>query len=355
MIGWQKVEECKDLNLLFLEGFEYSSNIYLLGSSSEFAIVDTGNDYTAFFELKEIADISELSQVFITHSHNDHSLGLFELLRAYKDFDDVEVYVHPMFKDGLERRIEAFDRNIKIIGVKDAEEINFGGETFKVLHTPGHTIDHVCLFNEDRGILFSGDAVVTHPIIDEMLGGSLKHYILTIRYLRKLEISAIFPGHGMYATENIDAILDKTYLNSICLLKPDASLKEVAKHSLLMGLVEEAEFVLEKQVEFEPDEESLKGLASIKADKGDYDAVIRLLGDYVEKGDFDALYISGVAALKSERFDEAVRLFRKALEIKEDRKVKMLLGAALFEAGMKEEAMKIEEFSKVVSAGKFKV
>ena len=341
---WEKVEGFK--NILFLEGYGFSSNIYALKTSSV-SLVDVGNDYTAFFEFREeVAEISEIDQIFLTHSHNDHTLGLLELFRSYKEFDRVEIFVHELMKDAVEKRARAFGRNVRVVGVRGGEKINFAGEEMTVLKTPGHTIDSISLYSEERGTLFSGDAVVTNPVIDESLGGRLVDYAISLRHIRNHEISAIFPGHGLYALSGIEKILEKAYLKAISLLEPDKPLKEAAKKALSLGLVEEAEFALKKQLEVEFDEEALYGLASIKADKGEFEEVKKLLKGFEN---FEANHILGVAALKSGKFDEAEKYFRRALEIREDRRVKVLLATALYEAGKVDEAMKIEEFKSILS------
>ncbi len=341
---WEKVEGFK--NLLFLEGYGFSSNIYALRHSS-IALVDVGNDYTAFFEFKEeVGEISEIDQIFLTHSHNDHTLGLLELFRAYKDFDNVEIYVHELMRDAIEKRAKTFGKKVRVVGVKGGENINFGGEEALILKTPGHTIDSLSLYLKEKHALFSGDSVVVNPVIDESLGGRLIDYIISLRHLRKMEISAIFPGHGYYALKGAREILDKAYLKALSFLEPDKPLKEVAKKALSLGMVEEAEYALEKQLELEFDEEALFGLASIKADRGEFEAVKELLNGY---DTFESHHIVGVAAMKAGKFDEAINHFKKALEIREDRNIKLLLATALYEAGKVEEAMKIEEFKSVLS------
>jgi glyoxylase-like metal-dependent hydrolase (beta-lactamase superfamily II) len=48
--------------------------------------------------------------------------------------------------------------------LKDGDRIDLGGRTLQVLHTPGHTPDSICLFDEENGLLFGGDTYNTGPI-----------------------------------------------------------------------------------------------------------------------------------------------------------------------------------------------
>lgn len=46
----------------------------------------------------------------------------------------------------------------------DGEELNLGDRVLTVLHTPGHTQDCICLLDQDRRLLFTGDTVDTGPM-----------------------------------------------------------------------------------------------------------------------------------------------------------------------------------------------
>lgn len=48
--------------------------------------------------------------------------------------------------------------------LRDGDELDLGGRTLRVLHTPGHTPDSICLFDERNGLLFGGDTYSTGPI-----------------------------------------------------------------------------------------------------------------------------------------------------------------------------------------------
>ena len=46
----------------------------------------------------------------------------------------------------------------------DGDVFDLGGRKLRVLHTPGHTPDCICLLDEDNGLLFGGDTINTGPI-----------------------------------------------------------------------------------------------------------------------------------------------------------------------------------------------
>jgi hydroxyacylglutathione hydrolase len=79
--------------------------------------------------------------ILITHNHTDHTSGIKELL----SFKTVDVY----------------SPNLKILGtsklIKDMDSIVFEFIDFKIMATPGHTLDHVIFYNAKNKLLFSGD------------------------------------------------------------------------------------------------------------------------------------------------------------------------------------------------------
>jgi glyoxylase-like metal-dependent hydrolase (beta-lactamase superfamily II) len=48
--------------------------------------------------------------------------------------------------------------------LKDGDTLDLGGRILRVLHTPGHTPDSICLLDEQNGLLFGGDTYNTGPI-----------------------------------------------------------------------------------------------------------------------------------------------------------------------------------------------
>ena len=79
--------------------------------------------------------------------------------------------------------------------VADGDRIDLGDRVFTVLHTPGHSPGHVCLFEEATGILFAQDAVYDGPLVDDIPGCDVATYRATLRRLRTLSPSIVHGGH----------------------------------------------------------------------------------------------------------------------------------------------------------------
>jgi len=98
-----------------------------------------------------------------THGHNDYLSGIIEVAAR----GDVELLGFHEAQLGYEHR-----------GVKDGELIEIGDVAFEILHTPGHTPEHVSLLIYDRtsgdepAMLLSGGALLVGDLArPDLLGG----------------------------------------------------------------------------------------------------------------------------------------------------------------------------------------
>lgn len=85
--------------------------------------------------------------------------------------------------------------------VTDGELIRLGRHDWQAIHTPGHSDDHVCLWNPELGVLFSGDHVL--PSITPHIGGishnedPLADFLHSLERVEALEgVTIVLPAHG---------------------------------------------------------------------------------------------------------------------------------------------------------------
>jgi glyoxylase-like metal-dependent hydrolase (beta-lactamase superfamily II) len=85
--------------------------------------------------------------------------------------------------------------------VRHAERVQLAGREWVSVHTPGHTIDHLCLYDPEYGLLISGDHVL--PSITPHVSGvgngadALKSYIQTLDLVAALGgVKLGLPAHG---------------------------------------------------------------------------------------------------------------------------------------------------------------
>ena len=74
--------------------------------------------------------------------------------------------------------------------VKHGAPIQLAGRTWLAIHTPGHTLDHLCLYDPENGILLSGDHVlpsITPHIAGSGQGDALHSYLATLDLVASLD------------------------------------------------------------------------------------------------------------------------------------------------------------------------
>lgn len=109
----------------------------------------------------------------------DYIAGMLERVSAYEELD--RTYFRLLTADTTPRPLPpGFDANEwRIVpcaptrSLHDGDVIDLGGWMLRVFHTPGHSVDSICLFEESRGVLFGGDTIMTGPIYTHLPGGSV--------------------------------------------------------------------------------------------------------------------------------------------------------------------------------------
>jgi glyoxylase-like metal-dependent hydrolase (beta-lactamase superfamily II) len=67
----------------------------------------------------------------------------------------------------------------------------------QILHTPGHTPGHICLFEERSGTLLAGDLVATDStILIHPDDGDLETYMQSLEKVLLLPVRSLIPAHG---------------------------------------------------------------------------------------------------------------------------------------------------------------
>jgi len=128
---------------------------------------------------------SPVAAIILTHGHSDHSAGA----RLLADMTGADVRaVDPGHRFGSE-------------GLVEGEVITAGSLEVRVVATPGHTSDSVCLLIESEGSLLTGDTVLGRgTTVVAWPDGELGPYLESLRHLRELagenRVHRILPGHG---------------------------------------------------------------------------------------------------------------------------------------------------------------
>ncbi len=169
---------------------DYTS-IYLVGPErGQSLTIDSGEaiDRYQWFLRGYLAAIAheEIGVAAITHHHSDHSGNL----KWVKEFLDAEVAIPANSRRLLTGRIP---REVRALEEGDQLELGSGVKV-QVLRTPGHSVDSLCYYIEEEGVLFTGDTLLgssTTTVWD------LRLYRESLQRLLSLpNLKVICPGHG---------------------------------------------------------------------------------------------------------------------------------------------------------------
>lgn len=131
--------------------------------------------------------------VLLTHAHPDHRHGAAAMQ---------EIYNLPIYMSEAEKSIFD-DLNFETIDVKDGETLVLAQLKFKVIATPGHTPGSVCYYDEEHGVLFSGDTLFRGTIgRTDLKGGDYDKLIVSVMdsIMGLPGDTDIYPGHGEPST-----------------------------------------------------------------------------------------------------------------------------------------------------------
>jgi glyoxylase-like metal-dependent hydrolase (beta-lactamase superfamily II) len=372
--GWMPLSGLLDAadpffeKVLFLPGYEFSSNVYVV-EGTYLSIVDPGNDYTSFIDLfRQGYKPADVKKVVVTHGHRDHAMGVFDLLRSYPTLLEnggFELILH----EASPRELKDMVRNsgCRVKEVRGGETLEIGGLDWEVIHTPGHTIDGICLYHPPSKTVFTGDTVLPHAMSepDERAGGSLDHYLFGIRALLRKDIQNVLPGHGFPVVSSGRKVIEETYEGLMLkIIGVEAKAKtpwiEGATALAQRGFLEEAVFCCEKELACNPENlMSLQLKAFSLNDLGRFQEALESLDRLEalrlqEKGDLFVLVGKGYALMGLGRYEESVRYFDEALQVTPGMKDALIYkGMALYLAGNYDAAMEIEHF-RTEFVGRFK-
>lgn len=188
-------------------GGEYlDSNIYLI-LDSRAALVDAGTG-ASFDEIrreiwKELAG-RKIDLLINTHCHYDHAGGDHDFVREF----GCEVAIHRSEANYLRNGDFHFTLSESFFGEKmravevsreleDGDVIDLGEIRLQVLHTPGHTAGSICLYDQERRMLFSGDTVFADGMgRTDLPSSDWREMGRSLKRLSMLEVDKIYPGHG---------------------------------------------------------------------------------------------------------------------------------------------------------------
>jgi hydroxyacylglutathione hydrolase len=190
----------------------FSENTYVLvdRASKECIIVDPGmydSDERNYF--KQSLDSRGLTPALLinTHAHIDHVMG--------NSFVHDEYGLVPQIHKLGELVMERAESTAQVYGLnydlspkgettlEEGKDVTFNGHTLEVFFTPGHSPDHIVLYNRKEDYIIGGDVLFKGSVGRVDLPGSvpvdLEKSIRTKLYVLP-EKTEVHPGHGPETT-----------------------------------------------------------------------------------------------------------------------------------------------------------
>jgi len=209
-----------------------ATNSYFIRGNERNLLVDTGfncdeSRQAMVSALQELNVRMENTDLFITHLHSDHA-GLLSFLVTPETtvwMSEPDAYVvgggqesahwkifsrfllnSGLIADGIENTIErhpgyryAPERFHGFTTVEEGYVIKVGSYCFKCLETKGHTPGHICLYDQEKKLLLSGDHIldkITPNITLWQLGEDvLGNYLNSLDRIAALDVEVVLPGH----------------------------------------------------------------------------------------------------------------------------------------------------------------
>jgi glyoxylase-like metal-dependent hydrolase (beta-lactamase superfamily II) len=146
----------------------------------EAAVVDSS--YNADEIIKTVKEQNlQLKYIINTHGHSDHTAGNNELQSVF----GAKIVAHKQSKGNVDIRVD------------DGDELTVGKIALKVLYTPGHTPDGVCLLVGNEKLLTGDTLFVGECGRTDLPGGNARNlYESLFNKLLKLDDNIeVYPGH----------------------------------------------------------------------------------------------------------------------------------------------------------------
>lgn len=174
--------------------------------------------------------IEDVRRLILTHGHSDH----FGNAVWVQEHSGAEIVAHPADRpkfSGARWPVDHLRRHFRLAGlpesfldvftdrmralrhlfdpipafreVADGDTVAINGEPLRVLHCPGHSLGHICLFHQS-GLLIAGDLLLEeispNPIVEFAEDGqripTLPQYLHSLRRVLVLNCEVAYPGHG---------------------------------------------------------------------------------------------------------------------------------------------------------------
>ena len=179
--------------MFFRQVQQHSDNFsYIIADdvTREAAVVDSSFNAGEITRIIKAENL-KLKYIINTHGHSDHTAGNAELRSVF----NAKIVAHKLSRINAEVKVD------------DGDVVHIGNIPIKVLHTPGHTPDGICLLVDNQKLLTGDTLFVGECGRTDLLGGNAKnmYHSLFHKILKLDDATEVYPGHdyGPYPSSTI--------------------------------------------------------------------------------------------------------------------------------------------------------
>ncbi|KAJ2913587.1 hypothetical protein MD484_g6833, partial [Candolleomyces efflorescens] len=209
------------------------TNVYLLGTSKPYILVDTAEGKDEFIPVLESAlasgvsdaSLPDVSDIILSHWHGDHIGGIPSVLNLLqrlwdarnpgKPFPAPRLHKHPLRAEGpsdaekqyytLPNVLASLPKDLYtpsasgsiLHELSDSQTLTGNDITLRILHTPGHTHDSISMYIPEDRVLYTADTVLGHgTAVFEDLSLYLSSLNKMLDAHTALEYETLLPSHG---------------------------------------------------------------------------------------------------------------------------------------------------------------
>ncbi len=176
-------------------------------------MVDSGCVYT-IRELIGALDGLVVTTIVNTHSHEDHVAANSALQAKYGANIVAHERALPILANPGLKPLRPYQRIMwgyppPSQGLAVPPFLETNRRRFQVIHTPGHSPDHICLFEQREGWLFTGDAYIGGFDRSLRADYNIWEIIDSLKRLVALKPKIIFPGSGTVRHNPVEELVRK--------------------------------------------------------------------------------------------------------------------------------------------------
>ncbi|MGB9802634.1 MBL fold metallo-hydrolase [Desulfofundulus sp.] len=213
-------------------------NCYAVKGRQGWVIVDSGLNYEptrrAWLDFMDSQGFKprDITGIYVTHYHPDHygaagwlqqisgapvymsSIEASLVERIWRRNDQDKKIIAGMFREngmpgdlinrmlaGLDEMRSMVDPQPRVTPISNGGEVLLGDYRYRVVLTPGHSDGHVCFYQEQSGLLLSGDHLL--PKISSNISlwpyahpDPLHNFLTSLEESHRLNASLVLPAHG---------------------------------------------------------------------------------------------------------------------------------------------------------------